>query len=87
MLPLIRFIYIYISLLYISIYLYIYISIYRYIYKDCRAKVLVTADQGLRGGRPIHLKKLADAAIDQVYIYLYWIFIQDIYLRYVYFIF
>ena len=26
----------------------------------------MTADQGLRGGRPIHLKKLADAAIDQV---------------------
>ncbi|HYC78415.1 MAG TPA: acetate--CoA ligase [Planctomycetota bacterium] len=29
---------------------------------DCGAKVLITADQGLRGGRTVELKRIADAA-------------------------
>jgi acetyl-CoA synthetase len=33
--------------------------------EDCRSTVLITADEGLRGGRKVPLKRNADAAIDQ----------------------
>jgi acetyl-CoA synthetase len=33
--------------------------------KDCRSTVLITADEGLRGGRPIPLKRNADTALQQ----------------------
>ena len=32
---------------------------------DCDSKVLITSDEGLRGGKPIPLKKNADLAVDQ----------------------
>ncbi len=31
---------------------------------DCRPKVLITADEGLRGGKPIELKKITDRALE-----------------------
>ncbi|MGE3246292.1 MAG: acetate--CoA ligase [Beijerinckiaceae bacterium] len=34
--------------------------------KDCRSKVIITADEGLRGGRKVPLKANVDAAIDKV---------------------
>ena len=33
---------------------------------DCDSKIVITADEGLRGGKPIPLKKNADLALDQV---------------------
>lgn len=30
---------------------------------DARCKILITADQGKRGGKAIHLKKIADDAL------------------------
>ena len=32
---------------------------------DCKSRILITADEGLRGGRKVPLKVNADAAIDQ----------------------
>mmetsp|Transcript_12191 Transcript_12191/g.34386 ORF Transcript_12191/g.34386 Transcript_12191/m.34386 type:complete len:665 (+) Transcript_12191:66-2060(+) len=32
--------------------------------QDCNASVLITADQGKRGGRTVHLKRIADEAVD-----------------------
>ena len=34
--------------------------------EDCKSKVVITADEGLRGGRKVPLKANTDAAIDKV---------------------
>ena len=34
--------------------------------EDCESKVVITADEGLRGGRKVPLKANADAALDKV---------------------
>ena len=31
---------------------------------DCKSRVVITADEGRRGGKPIAIKKLADAALE-----------------------
>ncbi|MGL4241721.1 MAG: AMP-binding protein, partial [Beijerinckiaceae bacterium] len=34
--------------------------------EDCDSKVVITSDEGLRGGKPVHLKKNVDVANDKV---------------------